>query len=70
MMSLQERLTSKKTIIMAILDVPADHTGVRAAGEPPIVGVPGAMGNAVANAIGARVYSMPITPAAVLAALS
>ena len=36
-----------------------------------IVSVPtaGAIGNAVANAIGARVRSLPITPAKVLAAL-
>jgi xanthine dehydrogenase YagR molybdenum-binding subunit len=56
--------------IVPIIDSPDDYTGARAAGEPPIVGVPGAIGNAVANAIGKRVYSMPITPAKVLAALA
>lgn len=55
--------------LIPILDVPEGYTGVRALGEPPIVGVPGAIANAVANAIGARVYSLPITPAKVLAAL-
>jgi xanthine dehydrogenase YagR molybdenum-binding subunit len=44
-------------------------TGVSSLGEPPTVPTAGAIGNAVANAIGARVRSLPITPAKVLAAL-
>lgn len=55
--------------IVPILDSPDDYTGVRSLGEPPIIGVPGAIAGAVANAIGARVRSLPITPAKVLAAL-
>ncbi len=55
--------------IIPILDVPKTATGVRSLGEPPIIGGPGAIANAVANAIGARVRSLPITPAKVLAAL-
>jgi xanthine dehydrogenase YagR molybdenum-binding subunit len=38
-------------------------------GEPPSVAVAAAIANAVANALGRRVYSLPITPAKVLAAL-
>jgi xanthine dehydrogenase YagR molybdenum-binding subunit len=44
-------------------------TGASSLGEPPTVPTAGAIGNAVANALGARVRSLPITPAKVLAAL-
>jgi xanthine dehydrogenase YagR molybdenum-binding subunit len=44
-------------------------SGVNSLGEPPVVPMPGAIGCAVANAIGVRVRSMPITPATVLTAL-
>lgn len=45
-------------------------TGVSSLGEPPAVPTAAAIGNAVANAIGARVRSLPITPDKVLAALA
>ena len=45
------------------------HTGQSSLGEPPKVPTAAAIGNAVANAIGARVRSLPITPDKVLAAL-
>jgi len=45
-------------------------TGVSSLGEPPAVPTAGAIANAVANAIGARVRSLPITPDKVLAALA
>jgi xanthine dehydrogenase YagR molybdenum-binding subunit len=38
-------------------------------GEPATVPTAAAVGNAVANAIGARVTEIPMTPARVLAAL-
>ena len=44
-------------------------TGVSSLGEPPTVPTAGAIGNAVANALGERIRSLPITPAKVLAAL-
>jgi xanthine dehydrogenase YagR molybdenum-binding subunit len=44
-------------------------TGVSSLGEPPTVPTSGAIGNAVANALGVRVRSLPITPDKVLAAL-
>jgi xanthine dehydrogenase YagR molybdenum-binding subunit len=44
-------------------------TGASSLGEPPTVPTAGAIGNAVANALGVRVRSLPITPAKVLAAL-
>ena len=43
--------------------------GVNSLGEPPVVPTPGAIATAVANAIGAQVRSMPITPDKVLAAV-
>jgi xanthine dehydrogenase YagR molybdenum-binding subunit len=38
-------------------------------GEPPIIPVPAAIANAVANALGVRITRLPITPEAVLRAL-
>jgi xanthine dehydrogenase YagR molybdenum-binding subunit len=43
---------------------------VNSLGEPPSVAVPGAIGTAVANAIGVQVRSMPLTPDKILAALA
>ena len=54
-------------IQLVLLNMP--ERGVIGIGEPATVPTAGAIGNAVANAIGARVGSMPITPAKVLAAL-
>jgi nicotinate dehydrogenase subunit B len=39
------------------------------AGEPTIVPVPAAIGNAIFAAVGARVRELPMTPALVLSAL-
>src|SRR5580700_2183096 len=46
-----------------------DKRGVIGLGEPPAIGVVGAIANAVANAIGVRVPSVPVTADRVLAAL-
>jgi xanthine dehydrogenase YagR molybdenum-binding subunit len=54
-------------IQLVLLNMP--ERGVIGIGEPATVPTAAAIGNAVANAIGARVGSMPITPAKVLAAL-
>jgi xanthine dehydrogenase YagR molybdenum-binding subunit len=43
--------------------------GVIGIGEPVTIPTAGAIANAVANALGVRVPSLPITPAKVLAAL-
>jgi xanthine dehydrogenase YagR molybdenum-binding subunit len=43
--------------------------GVIGIGEPPTISTAAAIANAVANAIGVRIRSLPITPAKVLAAL-
>ncbi|HEX5474858.1 MAG TPA: xanthine dehydrogenase family protein molybdopterin-binding subunit [Vicinamibacterales bacterium] len=54
-------------IDVTIVDQP--ERGVVGLGEPPVISTAAAIANAVANAIGARVRRLPITPDAVLAAL-
>lgn len=54
-------------IEIVLLNMP--ERGVIGIGEPATVPTAAAIGNAVANAIGARVCSLPITPSKVLAAL-
>lgn len=51
------------------VDETNDKRGVIGLGEPPAVGGPAAIANAVANAIGVRVPMVPCTPDRVLAAL-
>ncbi|MGH9444870.1 MAG: xanthine dehydrogenase family protein molybdopterin-binding subunit [Terriglobia bacterium] len=46
-----------------------DERGVIGLGEPPVISPGAAISNAVANAIGVRVPTLPLTPARVLAAL-
>lgn len=47
-----------------------DKRGIIGIGEPPAIGGIAAIANAVANAIGVRVQSVPLTPNRVLAALA
>jgi xanthine dehydrogenase YagR molybdenum-binding subunit len=54
-------------IEVVLLDLP--ERGVIGVGEPATIPTAGAIANAVANALGVRVPSLPITPARVLAAL-
>ena len=55
-----------------IVEVPSDHGpfGAKGVGEPPVVGVPAAVANAVADATGARLTDLPITSEAIRAALT
>jgi xanthine dehydrogenase YagR molybdenum-binding subunit len=46
-----------------------NNLGVKGVGEPPIIPTPAAIANAIANAIGVRMTSLPITPAKILQAL-
>lgn len=55
--------------IIPVFDVTDEDTGVRSLGEPATIPTCGAIANAVANATGARVRDMPITPMRILAAL-
>ncbi len=54
-------------IDVILIDLP--ERGVIGIGEPAVIPPAGAIANAVANAIGVRIHSLPITPAKVLAAL-
>jgi xanthine dehydrogenase YagR molybdenum-binding subunit len=54
-------------IDVTLVDQP--ERGVIGLGEPPTISTAAAIANAVANATGARVRDLPITPARVLAAL-
>ena len=54
-------------IVVHMHDMP--ERGVIGIGEPAAIPASAAIANAVTNAIGARVHSLPITPAKVLAAL-
>jgi len=51
-------------------DTRANNIGAKGLGEPPIIPLPAAIANAVANAIGVRVRTAPITRQRVLEALS
>jgi xanthine dehydrogenase YagR molybdenum-binding subunit len=46
-----------------------DERGTIGLGEPPVISPGAAISNAVANALGVRVPTLPITPEKVLAAL-
>jgi xanthine dehydrogenase YagR molybdenum-binding subunit len=54
-------------IDITLVDQP--ERGVVGIGEPPVVSTAAAIGNAIANAIGVRVRSLPLTPDRILAAL-
>jgi xanthine dehydrogenase YagR molybdenum-binding subunit len=54
-------------IDITLVDQP--ERGVIGIGEPPTISTAAAIANAVANAIGVRVRSLPLTPDKVLAAL-
>jgi CO/xanthine dehydrogenase Mo-binding subunit len=51
------------SIDIVILEVASDHGpfGARGVGEPPVVGVPAAIANAIADASGRRFTDLPIT---------
>jgi xanthine dehydrogenase YagR molybdenum-binding subunit len=51
------------------VDTVANHVGARGLAEPPIIPVAPAIANAVADALGVEVNSIPLTPWRVLAAL-
>jgi xanthine dehydrogenase YagR molybdenum-binding subunit len=60
-------LADAPEIDIVLLDMP--ERGVIGIGEPVTIPTASAVANAVANALGVRVNSLPITPARVLAAL-
>ncbi|MBI3910441.1 MAG: xanthine dehydrogenase family protein molybdopterin-binding subunit [Armatimonadetes bacterium] len=65
------KLTLALEVPEVIVEIFENPTGkVSGIGEPPVIPVAAAIGNAVFNAIGARIYEAPITPDRVLAALA
>lgn len=59
-----------EVIIVSDADTKISRVGAKGTGEPAIIPTPGAIANAVYNAIGVRIKSLPITPDKVLKALS
>jgi xanthine dehydrogenase YagR molybdenum-binding subunit len=55
-------------IDVTLVDMP--ERGIVGLGEPPVISTAAAIANAVSNAIGARIRSLPVTPENVLAALA
>jgi xanthine dehydrogenase YagR molybdenum-binding subunit len=55
-------------IDVTLVDMP--ERGIVGLGEPPTISTAAAIANAVSNAIGARIRSLPITPENMLAALA
>jgi xanthine dehydrogenase YagR molybdenum-binding subunit len=49
---------------------PANNVGGKGIGEPPTIPTAAAIANAVAHALGVRIYELPLTPDRVLGALS
>lgn len=58
-----------EAILVEMPDARANSVGNKGLGEPPIIPTAGAIANAVADALGARVFEAPITPQRVLEAL-
>jgi xanthine dehydrogenase YagR molybdenum-binding subunit len=59
-------------MIVCAVDIPdtaANHIGSKGAGEPPIIPTPAAIANAIYDAVGVRVRSLPVTPRRLLDAL-
>lgn len=57
------------SIVVSDADYKISPVGAKGVGEPAMIPTPGAIGNAVYNAIGVRIKSLPITPDKVLDAL-
>ena len=58
-----------KVIIVSEGDPLISNTGVKGIGEPAIIPTAGAIANAVYNALGVRIKSLPMTPDKILNAL-
>lgn len=60
-----------RSIETVIVEVPSDYgpLGAKGVGEPPIIPTAGAVGNAIADAVGIRLTDLPMTPPRIVAAL-
>jgi CO/xanthine dehydrogenase Mo-binding subunit len=63
---------SAESVEAVIVEVPSDHGpyGAKGVGEPPVTPTAGAIGNAIADALGVRLTDLPMTPARIWDALS
>ena len=63
---------SASQVETVIVEVPTDHgpLGARGVGEPPVIATAAAVANAIADATGARMGQLPITPQRLVAELS
>ena len=58
------------TISVGIVETPSEGPlGLRGVGEPPVIAITGAIGNAIRAATGVVVHNMPMTPVRVLGAI-
>jgi xanthine dehydrogenase YagR molybdenum-binding subunit len=58
-----------ESVLVDMPDTRANSVGVKGLGEPPIIPTAGAIANAVADALGVRLFEVPMTPKRVLEAL-
>ena len=58
-----------ETVFVDLPDARANSVGAKGLGEPPIIPTPGAIANAIADAVGVRVTRAPMTPRRVLEAI-
>ena len=65
-------LDTEQEIIPIIVEAPHPDGpfGAKGVGEPPVVGVPAAVANAIAAATGLRLRDLPMTPLRVWGALN
>jgi len=59
-----------EVIVVSEADTKISNVGAKGVGEPAMIPTPGAIANAVYNAIGVRLHSLPMTPDKVLRALA
>jgi len=62
-------IPNKFEVVLVETNDPVGPYGAKGVGEPPMVPTPGAIANAVYNAIGVRITDLPITPEKILRAL-
>ncbi|MBN2433491.1 MAG: xanthine dehydrogenase family protein molybdopterin-binding subunit [Acidobacteria bacterium] len=59
-----------EVIIVSEADTKISNVGAKGVGEPAMIPTPGAIANAIYNAIGVRLHSLPMTPDKILMALA
>jgi CO/xanthine dehydrogenase Mo-binding subunit len=64
-----EELPEIETVMVEAI-TPANNVGGKGLGEPPVIPTAAAIANAVAHALGMRIYELPLSPDKVLGALA